>query len=167
MAVFGCTLQTMTTERDRFAAFRVELKRHREEAGLTPAQAAKKAGISSQRWANIERGYELKGGIRIPANPRRDNLIKMAKAVDMPVPHALGLAGEKTLDQAETRRISNQPRHELHQLINDLSVEQIEGLLHFVRTMMDPQATAAGGVVYRTPLELPDQREDNDKLSQS
>lgn len=164
----------MTTESDRFAAFRVELKRFREEAGLTSAQAAKSAGISGQRWANIERGYEVKAGVRIPANPRRDNLIKMAKAVGMPVQQALQLAGEKGLDQAETRRISNRPRHELHQLINELSVEQVEGLLNFVRAMTDPQAAATGSDYHTEeiegPVDLPDQR-DNDngghELSQS
>lgn len=164
MTVFGCTLDTMATESDPLSAFRVQLKRCREELGLSYAEAGKRAGISGQRWRNIETGYEVKSGVRIRANPRRDNLIKMARAVEIPVQHALNLAGEKGLDQAEVRRISNQPRRELNQLLNDLSGEQVEGLLHFVRSMTDPQADAQRSRDYHTeeiegPVELPDQRD--------
>jgi transcriptional regulator with XRE-family HTH domain len=158
---FHCTLQAVPTESDPLSAFRAELKHYREALGLTYAEAGKRAGISGPRWSTIERGYELKAGVRIPANPRRDNLIKMARAVEIPLQAALHLAGLDALRPMESRRISEQPRDELKQLINELSEERVRALLHVARTMTDPNATL--GMTYSTevihgPSELPDQR---------
>jgi transcriptional regulator with XRE-family HTH domain len=154
----------MTTERDPLAAFRAELKHCRENLGLSYVEAGTRAGISGPRWSNIERGYEVKAGVRIPANPRRDNLIKMARAVEIPLQTALHLAGLGALRPIESRRISEQPRDELKQLINELSEERVRALLHVARTMTDPNATL--GTTYTTevihrPSELPDQRGNN------
>lgn len=147
----------MTTESDSLRAFRAELKRCREELGLTPTEAAERAGISAQRWSTIERGYEIKAGVQIPANPRRDNLIKMARAVEIPVDEALRLAGLGGLTAVESRRITDNPRRELARLIVELSEARIRALLQVARTMQDPNATEpiTGVHIDRIPHDRP------------
>ena len=130
----------MTTESDPLVAFRAELKHCREELGLTYEEAGRRAGISGQRWRNIEIGYELKSGNRIPANPRRSNLIKMARAVEIPVQHALQLAGLEALKPIEERRVSQQPRRDLKLLIDSMPEDTVVALLGFLATMRDPNA---------------------------
>jgi transcriptional regulator with XRE-family HTH domain len=168
--VFASTLQTVTTEGDPLAAFRARLRSCREELGLNYEQAAKRAGITGQRWRNIEIGHEIKSGVRIPANPRRSNLIKMARAVEIPVQEALQLAGMATLSTTESRQITEQPRNALKALINELSEERVRALLHVAQTMTDPHGSGSDyhTEVIETPVELPGQRDqlDNDNGDQ-
>lgn len=170
MANFLYTLRAVTEgepgiDSDQLAAFRAELIRRREALGLTIADAASRTaasdgrGITAQRWAQIERGWETKGGgIRIPANPRRGNLVKMAKAVGWPVGEALELAG-LVATMAESRWNSSDPREELYQLTASWSDSAVAALIQFVRVMRDPSAPAPDGgfpspaVVDQVPCE--------------
>lgn len=140
MRDFACRLPDVTTQSDALAAFREELKRLREAAGLSYAEAGRKAGISGQRWRVIEAGYEQKAGVQIPANPRRDNLIKMARAVGMPVSEALRLAGMATLTTAESCRVASDPRKELTLLMATMPESRLWLLVHVARAMVDPAA---------------------------
>jgi len=139
----------VATDSDPLAAFRVELKRCREDLGLTVYEAGELAGISGQRWRTIEIGYEIKAGNKIPANPRRDNLIKMARAVEMPVTEALRLAGMGALTPVESRRITDSPRRELARLITDLPELDVQLLLDVAKRLCatvtgpDPDARMA------------------------
>jgi transcriptional regulator with XRE-family HTH domain len=164
LAVFGCTLDDVTTESDPLAAFRVNLKHCREELGLTYEEAGKRAGISGQRWRNIENGYEMKAGVRIPANPRRGNLIKMARAVEITAEEALSLAGQGPLKPVEVRQLSERPRAELKQLINELSEDQVRALLHVALTMhaspSNPETANRGVRVTPGSGKIPEQRDD-------
>ena len=176
MPVFTRTLRGVTTESDPLKAFRTELAKCREELGLTPAEAGERAGISGQRWRTIEIGYELKAGNRIPANPRRDNLIKMARAVEIPVADALRLAGLGELTAVESRRITDNPRRELTRVITDLPEPDVQLLLTVAKRLCadqlgpDPAARYTHRIV-ETPQEhgtphIPasrnNNREDND-----
>lgn len=60
---------------------------------VTKRAAARLAGISEGRWRQITTGYQKQGAIRVPANPKRETVISMAKAVGADVNTALGLAG--------------------------------------------------------------------------
>lgn len=130
----------MTTEQDPLAAFRTELIRRREGRGLTHAEAASIAGLSTQRWSNIERGWEVKQGVQIAANPRRSNLIKMAMAVDWPIEDALRTAGLESSPHPEVTPAAD-PREELTDLIDGMSIPQAWALLHVARLMKNPGAS--------------------------
>jgi transcriptional regulator with XRE-family HTH domain len=177
LTIFGCTLQTVTTESDPLRAFRAALARSREELGLSPAEAAERAGISGQRWQSIERGYEIKAGIQIPANPRRDNLIKMARAVEIPVEEALRLAGKEPLRRIESQRITDNPRRELSRLVTDLPEADVTLLLDVAKRLstetvvVDPTAGVRGAhkVVDTSQGNgepfIPNHRDGNDAIS--
>jgi hypothetical protein len=85
----------MTNEGDQFAAFRRKMKRLRLEAGLKANAAARltRGGISGQRWRNVERGYEVRGQVRIPANPSPDTVAAIARALNWEQDDALAVAG--------------------------------------------------------------------------
>jgi transcriptional regulator with XRE-family HTH domain len=161
----------MTTESDPMLAFRAELQRCREELGLTYVEAGERAGISGQRWRTIETGYELKAGNRIPANPRRENLIKMARAVEIPVEEALRLAGLAPLRHVESQRITDNPRRELTRLITDLPEDDIRLLFDIAKRLSkdhgpNPTVRYTHRIV-DTPQEnlpsgIPSRREGND-----
>jgi transcriptional regulator with XRE-family HTH domain len=135
LTIFGYTLEGVTTEGDPLRAFRAALARCREELGLTYVEAGQRAGISGQRWRSIEIGYEVKAGNQIPANPRRDNLIKMARAVEIPVDEALRLAGLAGLTAVESRRIADNPRRELTRLITDLPEPDVQLLVDVAKRL--------------------------------
>jgi len=80
---------------DRLAGFRARMRTLRTEAGLSANAAAARSGrgISAQRWRSIERGYEVRGGIHITANPTRDTVAAIARVLGWDLGEALGLAG--------------------------------------------------------------------------
>lgn len=82
----------MTTT-DQYAAWRAEITHRRETRGYSAKQAAARAGISDQRWRNLERGYEVKAGTHLTANPSRLTVVKMAQALRWDVAEALAEAG--------------------------------------------------------------------------
>lgn len=156
----------MTTKRDPMDAVRAELLHHRKRVPLSYPQAGKRAGITGQWWRNLERGYEVKGDVRLPVNITRDRLITMARAVGWSPDEALALAEMAPLTDAE--RLSHGPRQELARLLPTLSESQVQALLYTARTMLDPNA---GSIVY-TEREVagprrPDPREEGNELTNS
>lgn len=85
------------------SAFAAWLKHHREQAGITPAQAARKAGLSRARWSHAEAGFEIKRGVRKPVGHTKDTVIRMANAVQGDVNKALVLAGYASVSRDEAR----------------------------------------------------------------
>jgi transcriptional regulator with XRE-family HTH domain len=124
------------------AEFRAALKSCREQQQFNFQQAATRAGITAERWSHIERGYEVKGELHIPARPKRRTVINMAMAVGMDKEEALRLAGMAPLSVSETRS-SVDPRKEITELLPMLSASRLRALLDTARTMLDADAPAA------------------------
>jgi transcriptional regulator with XRE-family HTH domain len=70
----------------------------RETAGLSKRAAAGRAGISEGRWRQITRGFQPAGEHQIPANPKKDTVARMARAVRANVLVAQRLAGFEVPD---------------------------------------------------------------------
>lgn len=129
----------MPAENDSLARFRVRLASLRNALDLSPAEAAERAGgLSGQRWRDIERGYEVKGGTEISANPRRRTLIKMAQAVNWDPDDALRTAGLPGLRPEESRRASG-PVRELIELAAKLPEQCVWALVYTARVMTNPR----------------------------
>jgi len=56
-------------------------------------RAGELAGISASRWQQIEQGYEIRGGMRIPVSTTEDTLSRMAHAVGLDPVEIVALAG--------------------------------------------------------------------------
>lgn len=123
------------------AAFRTELRRRREQELLSYADAARIAGITPERWSSIERGYEVKNGMRIPANPRPGTVVKMAGAVSWSSREALESAGMPVPARKADRP---DPRTELTDLLASMSEQRVRALLYVALTMRDPLAPIPG-----------------------
>ncbi len=68
-----------------WSEFGAYIGREREKAGLDPAQAAERAGISEADWRAFEAGYrEEFGGVRVLPNPTPDVLGRIATALGVP-----------------------------------------------------------------------------------
>ncbi|MDQ3405080.1 MAG: helix-turn-helix transcriptional regulator [Actinomycetota bacterium] len=70
-----------------------EIQRAREELGLAKREAARRAGVSDTLWRTLERGFELRQGIKFRASPRPETVAKAARVVNYPVDVAWRLAG--------------------------------------------------------------------------
>jgi transcriptional regulator with XRE-family HTH domain len=79
----------------------------RQAAKVTVAAAAKRAGISTARWTQIEQGYETRDGERKPAWAPPDTLAYMAAAIDLP-PDRLEAEGHRP-DAAAVLREMRRP----------------------------------------------------------
>lgn len=62
----------------------------------TRKEAARLAGVSDTLLANLERGYELKGGHRIPVSPKPATVLVVAQALGIGARKALEMAGLPT-----------------------------------------------------------------------
>jgi transcriptional regulator with XRE-family HTH domain len=64
-------------------------------------EAARLAGVSDTLLSNLERGYEVKGGHRIPVNPKPLTILSVAQGLGIGARRALEMAGLPTdvLDQ--------------------------------------------------------------------
>lgn len=142
---FACTLRGVAIDHDPLSTARSELKRLREEVGLTPDEAGKLAGITGQWWRRIEEGFEMKGGIPRRVGLPRSRLIKMAIAVEWPLEEALRCAGMPPLKPAEIRKIStakpfeDQPsrdRRKLDTLWDSLTRDQKDAITKLVETIV-------------------------------
>jgi hypothetical protein len=70
--------------------------------GMSKREAARRAGISEGRWRQVVTGKQKAGGgVVVPANPRRETVIAMARAVGADANEALRRAGMSP-SQAET-----------------------------------------------------------------
>lgn len=84
-------------------SFPAWLKHHREQAGITPAQAARKAGLSRARWSHAEAGFEMKQGVKKTVGHEKDTVVRMAHAVGGDVHEALILAGYAAVPREDAR----------------------------------------------------------------
>ncbi|MDT7789369.1 MAG: hypothetical protein QOF58_7788, partial [Pseudonocardiales bacterium] len=55
-------------------------------------------GISAPLWVTLERGYEVRQGQRLDANPRPETVVKAARAVGLDIDEALGYVGHTRAD---------------------------------------------------------------------
>lgn len=77
---------------DQATAFGEAIKQAR--GGRSVRAMAVRAGMSEGRWRQLEKGYQQVGqGQKIPARPRVNTVMAMARAVGMDVTEALHLAG--------------------------------------------------------------------------
>lgn len=82
---------------------------------MSKREAAKRAGVSEGRWRQIVTGVQKIGrGEEIRVNPRRDTLIKMARAVDADVNQVLVAAGMAPVG-ADVQDDSGEPDSLLYQ----------------------------------------------------
>lgn len=154
MANLGYTLPSMDTDSDPLAAFRTELTVRRTAAGLNYSEAARRAGITPERWSTIERGFEVKGTVRIPANPRRRTLLRMAEAVEWSAAEALAVAGHTALTTTETGSTASvDARVELVRLLPALSDSRARALLYVAQAMQDPQTHVPAGEGAAVPTQ--------------
>jgi hypothetical protein len=66
----------------------------RARGNLSIRAAAKRAGISEARWRHIELGYQIaSGGHKLPVNPRPENVVAVARAVDLDPAELFALMG--------------------------------------------------------------------------
>jgi transcriptional regulator with XRE-family HTH domain len=89
------THRDVTQEREapEGAPFCQQMYERREQLSLPQTRAALRAGISQARWRQIEQGYEARGPMRIPANPTRRTVKKIAAALYWDQREALVAAG--------------------------------------------------------------------------
>lgn len=60
---------------------------------LSGRKAAARAGMSETRWRQIEQGYELRAGVKVPVSTTADTLCRMAAAVGLDAAKIVALAG--------------------------------------------------------------------------
>jgi transcriptional regulator with XRE-family HTH domain len=75
----------------------------REAAGISIADAAKRAGVSVPRWSQIETGSEIRHGTASPVTGRAGTIARMAHAVPGITPERLETEGRRP-DAAEVLR---------------------------------------------------------------
>jgi transcriptional regulator with XRE-family HTH domain len=83
---------------------------------------AKAAGISEGYVRQIERGYQVVAGQRLPINPSTDKLVALAGALDLDVAEFLALAGRDPSEAQPAQRSSDVAAiiASLHELIDEL-----------------------------------------------
>jgi transcriptional regulator with XRE-family HTH domain len=69
------------------------IKSLREHAGLSGNRASERTGVSKSRWAQVERGWETRRGMRVPAEPGPDFVLAVADAFDQDADDLLRVAG--------------------------------------------------------------------------
>jgi hypothetical protein len=120
--------------------------------GTSKRAAARSAGISEGRWRQIVVGYQLSGGVRIPANPRRETVIAMADAVHLDRATALELAG---FDPASVREDSPvvQEVEQAIRAIPGLSKRQQAAMIAVYRALREdgPNGDPNGGEEHQAP----------------
>lgn len=77
------------------------LEAARLDRELATKEAARRAGVSDTLWRNLERGYELRKGVRFDVSPRPETVIKVARVVGVDTTRALELAGLPNVDPAD------------------------------------------------------------------
>lgn len=117
-------------------------------AGLSMNQAAQRAGVSQTRWSQIARGYETKGGMKLPvpspgSRISKDFVLKVAHALEWPVDEALTTAGYDPTDTAAGVR--NVAPGTLLNLWPKLNAAQKATLLNTARLFVDPRSVLDSG----------------------
>jgi transcriptional regulator with XRE-family HTH domain len=100
------------------------LRERREAAGLSIRAAAREAGFSEGRWRQLESGYELRQGQRIPVNPKPITIVQAADALGVDACKALALAGI----EADLGKIRNSQYTALSKSMEDLKRVLMTGM---------------------------------------
>lgn len=69
------------------------LERERVQRGMATREAARRADMSDTMWRNLERGYEIRKGVRFPITPKPETVAKAARAVGVAIDVAFPMAG--------------------------------------------------------------------------
>ena len=149
-------------------AVRAELKRRREELGLTIAEAAERADMSDQWWRVLEQGYRVVGDIHHRQGITRSRLIKMAKALHWKISDAVAMAAGEPLSPQEHER--HGISEELARVADTLPIAQQQALLLLAKSMKDPATQVSGPVLIEripdeTPTEVDDHSHDGNEAS--
>lgn len=68
------------------------LEAARTARGLATKEAARRAGVSDTLWRSLERGFELRKGVRFRVSPRPETVVKVCRVVGIDPKRALELA---------------------------------------------------------------------------
>lgn len=164
---FACTLRSVTTESDPMDAVRAEMKRRREELGLSPTEAGHLAGITGQWWRCLEAGSYVREGNEMPARITRKRLIRIARGLRWDVNEALAMAAGQPLSRREAEQ--NIVINELARIAAVLPAPQQRLLLLLAKSMLDPmtpvQALAVAGLVHIDEIPADEHSVDNNHTS--
>lgn len=125
--------------------FAVRMRQRREELKLKGAPTARRAGVSQQRLAQVERGYETRGAVKIPAKPSAEFIAKVATALDMDLEESLALDGY-TINDVPAGAVSTVPEgHSIWANWARLTPQQQACVNWMVDLMLDPHTAFRGG----------------------
>lgn len=111
----------------------VLIERGRTAKGLTKRKAARAAGFDEAVWRQIEEGYRLIQGNRVPANPRDENLEAAARVVGLD-PAAVFEAAGRPFDRAPIEISASGV--DLDELARE-DPEQYEAIMDLARLALD------------------------------
>lgn len=80
------------------------LSEAREKRGMSKAVLVRPAGISPAKVAQLEKGYSVQAGVRVPVGTTRGTLESVARALEVDVNQSLVLTGFVP-DMPETGRV--------------------------------------------------------------
>lgn len=80
---------------------------------LSSRKAAALAGMSETRWRQIEQGYELRAGVKVPVSTTVDTLGRMAEAVGLDPATLVTLAGMDPAQLSFVAEVADPDRGEL------------------------------------------------------
>lgn len=113
---------------------------------LSFRRAAARAGLSETRWRQIEQGYELRAGVKVPVSTTVDTLGRMAAAVGLDPAAVVTLAGMDPRQLSFITELSDPDRGELlivegYRVADDATQQVIRTLAE--RALEDARRAAA------------------------
>jgi len=150
-----------------------ELRRRRDDAGLSQRQAAARAGISESKWRQLEHGTMTMSGQAVHVKPRPTTVAAAARAVGLPVARALELSGESPTEHPDLL-VDAAPADDRVPGFAALTERQRAAVVELVASMLAPatggdrantvrtgeapsDATKRGNVLFRTGSDSIDQ----------
>ncbi|MEU3013407.1 helix-turn-helix domain-containing protein [Nocardia asteroides] len=100
----------------------------REDAGYSKRQAARKSGISEGRWRQLEDGWEVTRGAKIPVRTTPETIVQIAHAMAIDAEQLLKAAGidpgaAPVVDVVYAQRTID---------VSDLTVDEIDKVRSYV-----------------------------------
>lgn len=93
---------------------------------MSKRQAAKNAKISEARWRQVVTGRQRQSGVDVPVNPKRETVIRMARAVEADVNEALNLAGYEPIKEPNPEHVTDPHDTVVPGVPDSLLLQQIE-----------------------------------------